>query len=144
MVSRPRSLPCVRILAPATVLPTESTLIATGSGPADVMILAIARCCAWANDHSTYPTVPSVRLTADAAPSLPSAPSPTPPLKVLAAPLPHAPPEAVSRYLWKFSDVPDSSLRNTTRIGSAGEVKPPVRAPVARARPAGGGPVDTF
>src|SRR6202000_2716016 len=139
MVSRPRSLPCVRILAPATVLPTESPQIAPESGPADVMILAIARCCAWANDHSTYPTVPSVRLTADASPSLPSAPSPTPPLNVLAAPLPHAPPEAVSRYLWKFSDVPDSSLRNTTRIGSAGAASPPLRAARAGAFHGGGG-----
>ncbi|CNJ61774.1 Uncharacterised protein [Mycobacterium tuberculosis] len=34
------------------VLPTESALIATASGPAELTILAMFRCCAWANDHS--------------------------------------------------------------------------------------------
>ena len=34
------------------VLPTESSLIETGSGPAEVMTLAIPRWWLWANDHS--------------------------------------------------------------------------------------------
>src|SRR5215212_2331860 len=55
-------------------------------------------------------------------PSLPFAPSPTPPLKVLPLPLPHAPSDAASRYFWKLSVVPDSSLRKITLIGSAGSV----------------------
>src|SRR5882757_8905500 len=55
-------------------------------------------------------------------PSLPLAPSPTPPANVLPAPLPHAPSDAASRYFWKLSVVPDSSLRNRTLIGSPGSV----------------------
>ncbi|CNN49871.1 Uncharacterised protein [Mycobacterium tuberculosis] len=40
------------IPAVAIVFATDSAVIATGSGPADVMMLAMARCWAWANDHS--------------------------------------------------------------------------------------------
>ncbi|CFS05462.1 Uncharacterised protein [Mycobacterium tuberculosis] len=40
------------ILAPAIVLPTDSVVIATGSGPADVMIWAMFNCLPTANDHS--------------------------------------------------------------------------------------------
>ena len=60
-------------------------------------------------------------LIAAEVPSLPLAPSPTPPLNVLPAPLPHAPSEAASRYFWKLSVVPDSSLRKTTVIFVAGQ-----------------------
>src|SRR6202008_2303643 len=63
---------------------------------------------------------PSVALIAADVPSLPLAPSPTPPLNVLPAPLPHAPLEATSRYCWKLSVVPDSSLRKTTLMGVDG------------------------
>src|ERR1700730_9712444 len=68
---------------------------------------------------------------AAATPSLPLAPSPTPPLNVFPAAFPQAPSEAVSRYFWKLSVVPDWSLRNTTRIGSAGRVTPAFSARIA-------------
>src|ERR1700730_15702015 len=74
---------------------------------------------------------PSMVLTADEVPSLPLAPSPTPPLNALPVPLPHAPLDAASRYFWKLSVVPDRSLRNTTRIGSAGSVTPALSAWIA-------------
>ena len=63
-------------------------------------------------------------LIAADVPSLPLAPSPTPPLNVLPAPLPQAPSDAASRYFWKLSVVPDSSLRKTTLIGSPGKCPP--------------------
>src|SRR5690625_4673602 len=119
------------MVAPAMVLPTDSVLIATGSGPADVTICAVCRFLAWANDHSLYVIAPSVVLIAPAVPSLPLAPSPTPPLNVFPAPLPQAPSDALSRYCWKLSVVPDSSLRNTTWMGVAGSVASGLRAPIA-------------
>src|SRR2546429_7537133 len=63
-------------------------------------------------------------------PSLPLAPSPTPPANVLPAPLPHAPSDAASRYFWKLSVVPDSSLRKITLIGVAGRVLPLFRSAI--------------
>src|SRR3984885_14321668 len=63
---------------------------------------------------------PSVFLTASDVPSLPWAEVPTPPLKVLPAPLVQAPPDAACRYCWKLSLVPDASLRETTWMSSAG------------------------
>jgi hypothetical protein len=74
---------------------------------------------------------PSVDLIAADVPSLPLAPSPTPPLKVFPAPLPQAPLPAASRYFWKLSVVPDSSLRNTTWIGSFGNATPGLSAWIA-------------
>ncbi|SHT81239.1 Uncharacterised protein [Mycobacteroides abscessus subsp. abscessus] len=71
---------------------------------------------------------PGVFLMAAEVPSLPLAPSPTPPLNALPAPLAQAPSEAPLRYFWKLSVVPDSSLRNTTWIGSAGSEAPGLRA----------------
>src|SRR5664279_3190387 len=65
---------------------------------------------------------PAVFLIAADVPSLPLAPSPTPPANDFPAPLPQAPSDAASRYFWKLSVVPDSSLRKTTLIGSAGSV----------------------
>src|SRR6478672_153699 len=66
-------------------------------------------------------------------PSLPLAPSPTPPANDLPAPLPHAPFEAASRYFWKLSVVPDSSLRKITLIGAAGRVAPSFSALISGA-----------
>ena len=74
---------------------------------------------------------PAVLLIAAEVPSLPLAPSPTPPLKVLPAPLPHAPSDAASRYFWKLSVVPDSSLRKTTLILSPGRVLPELSAVIS-------------
>src|ERR1700759_1952110 len=113
------------------VLPTASELIATGSCPAEVTILASFSFWACANDHSLYVIEPGVFLMAAEVPSLPLAPSPTPPLNDFPPPLPQAPSEAPSRYCWKLSVVPDWSLRNTTCIGRSGRVVPALSAPIA-------------
>src|SRR6202011_1140467 len=74
---------------------------------------------------------PAVPLIAAEVPSFPFAPSPTPPLNTFPAPLPHAPFDAESRYFWKLSVVPDSSLRKTTWIGSPGSETPGFSAATA-------------
>src|SRR5690349_677518 len=63
---------------------------------------------------------PSVWPNAVATAGLPEAPEPTPPLKVLPAPL--AQPPALVRYRWKLSVVPDWSDRYTTLIFVSGSV----------------------
>src|SRR2546430_10318771 len=74
---------------------------------------------------------PLVPLIAAEVPSLPLAPSPTPPAKVLPAPLVHPPLAAAVRYFWKLSVVPDWSERNTTVILSLGSVLPLLSAMMA-------------
>src|ERR1700753_923102 len=113
------------------VLPTASELIATGSCPAEVTILASLRLWAWPDDDSLYVIEPGVFLMAAEVPSLPLAPSPTPPLNDFPPPLPQAPSEAPSRYCWKLSVVPDWSLRNTTWMGRSGSAVPALSAVIA-------------
>src|SRR5690625_3970576 len=119
------------MVAPAMVLPTDSVLIATGSGPADVTICAVCRFLAWAKDHSLCVIAPSVVLIARAVPSLSGAPAPTPPLNGFPPPVAQASSDALCRYCWRWSVVPDSSLRNTTWMGGAGSVASGLRAPIA-------------
>src|SRR3954451_10553039 len=76
---------------------------------------------------------PGVFLMAADVLSLPLAPSPTPPAKDLPAPLPQDSSDAASRYFWKLSVVPDSSLRKITLMGSAGRVAPSFNAAISEA-----------
>ena len=114
------------------VLPTDSGLISTGSGPADVMILATFKLLRLSErpleigdrpfgafDGRGGAVVADGALADTAVELLARRGNPTCPL------------EAVSRYFWKLSVVPDSSLRNTTRIGSSGSFDTQVQQRIA-------------
>lgn len=69
--------------------------------------------------------------TACATPAEPFAPSPTPPVKSEPAPEVHAPFDAVSRYCWKLSVVPDESERTIGVMFASGSSAPSLRAAMA-------------
>src|SRR2546421_7496293 len=117
-------------LALAMVLPAASPVSSTNS-PAPLPTLAIFRLLDWANDHSTYPMVPSDLLIAAATPSEPFSPSPPGAFQVLSLPKLQSEAEVLARNLVKLSVVPELSDRCTVKIFVDGSVAPWLSAAIA-------------
>src|SRR2546423_12351004 len=124
------SSPVPLVLALAIVLPAASP-VSSANSPAPLPTLAILRLFDCANDHSTYPMLPSVLVTAAEMPSDPCSACPPGAFQVLSLPKVQSAPAVFDRNLVKLSVVPELSWRWIARILVAGRVAPELSAAIA-------------
>src|SRR2546429_8081933 len=125
-----RSLPVPVVLALAIVLPAASP-VSSANSPAPLPTLAIFRLPDVANDHSTYPMVPSDLPIAAATPSEPFSALPPGAFQFLSLPKVQSAVAVLDRNLVELSVVPELSDRCTARIFVAGSVAPELSAAIA-------------